>query len=134
MDFTILVPLTFFWTIISWKFYNDRHKERMSLITQGLVPGELDKLSLPFTSNDNKTLTNLKWGIVALFMGIAGMVTWWINQTFEVENMDTFGVCLMLIAGGLSLILFHLMNLKVTLKNIEKEKLEVIKSSLDLKD
>lgn len=129
MNLEFLVPIGFFWMVVSWKYYGDRHRERMALISQGITPGNIDKM--PFMgSNTPSTNGSLKWGIVALFMGLSGLITWFINQTYEVSSIETLATCSMLVSGGAALISFHWINSKTELKKIEQQKLEVIQNAL----
>jgi hypothetical protein len=87
--------------LILWKYFDNRHKERMAMIDKGVSAAELRG---NFTFKPNP-LSNLKWGLLAVSTGL-GILT--ASYLYEVHNWDD-GVfpSMILIFGGVSLIVFY---------------------------
>ncbi|MBI2619443.1 MAG: hypothetical protein HYW57_05125 [Ignavibacteriales bacterium] len=101
----ILIPLGFFLTvgIVLWKYFDTRGRERMAMIEKGLQPGE-SKLSTRHMLQVNP-LSSLKWGLLALFVGVGLIVANWLDTTFYFH--DSIYLACMLLAGGVGLVLFY---------------------------
>jgi 4-amino-4-deoxy-L-arabinose transferase-like glycosyltransferase len=115
----VLIPIFLFCAIaiILWKFFDGKHKRQMAMIEKGFNPEEFQaqKLNLPKQEN---ILSNLKWGILALFAGIGLFTGQQLHSVFGFdEGTAIFGS--ILITGGLALILFYLIAAK---QAREKEK------------
>lgn len=103
----VLIPLTIFGgsALVAYKYFDGRHKERMAMIEKGVSANELKTASGSGFLRMHP-LSNLKWGLVFLFVGagilFANMITQW-------SRMDEGGIytAAILISGGLALVLFY---------------------------
>ena len=90
-------------TVILWKFFETRHKERMAIIDKSLDPLAYKEL---FNSQMIRItpLSNLKWGLIALFIGagiLCGM------QLDAIYGSSEFIAPFVFLGGGLALVLFY---------------------------
>jgi hypothetical protein len=104
----ILIPLTIFGgsAVVAYRYFDGRHKERMAMIEKGVSANELKAAGGPGFSKMHP-LSNLKWGLVFLFVGAGVLVG---NMITEYSRMDEGGVYFasILISGGLALVLFYI--------------------------
>ena len=66
-------------SLILYKFFDSRHKEKMVLIEKGLINEDLKYLYSNRLRNPNRYST-LKWGLVAVFIGLAVLLSIWFQQ------------------------------------------------------
>ena len=83
----------------------------MSIIEKGLDPADYKELYKHSMWRINP-LSNLKWGLVACFVGAGILIGMWINDFYQVR--DHYAPALALIAGGLALVLFYFIAAKKT--------------------
>jgi len=104
MDGELFIPLTFFVVTgaVLWKFFDARHRERMTMIEKGVSPGEL-KDSLPRLQTN--PLSSLKWGLLALFVGLGLIAANWLDRVYLFHDSVYFAG--MLVAGGVGLVIFY---------------------------
>jgi hypothetical protein len=108
MNPDILVPLTIFGgaAVVLWKFFEGRHKERMAMIDKGVTPADFKTTTPPFRLWQGSVLSNLKWGLLFVFVGIGLLVGLQLENYFRFEEGTViFGS--ILITGGLALIIFY---------------------------
>jgi hypothetical protein len=124
MDSGILVPLTLFGgaAAVLWKYFEGRHKERMAMIEKGVTPAEFKSTSSminPLRLLQGNVLSNLKWGLLALFAGVGLLVGLQLENYYRFEEGSViFGS--ILITGGLALIIFYI----IAAKKLKKEQEE----------
>jgi hypothetical protein len=108
MNGEFLVPVFLFGGIaaVMIVYYNNRHRERMTMIEKGFNPADFNTKGVPvrewFRANP---LTSLKWGLLATFVGIGLIIASYLDRMFIMH--DSIYVSCMLVAGGLSLIIFY---------------------------
>ncbi|MFZ4619296.1 MAG: DUF6249 domain-containing protein [Bacteroidota bacterium] len=107
MEAEVVVPIFLFGgtAAVLWKYFDGRHKERMTIIEKGLVSEELKYLyrGLSFKVNP---LTSLKFGLLALFIGAGILISAFLSQLFfGHEEQITAGI--IFVSGGLGLITFY---------------------------
>jgi hypothetical protein len=111
MNPDILIPLTIFGgaTAVFWKYFEGRHKERMAMIEKGVTPAEFkstNSMINPFRVFQGNVLSNLKWGLLFIFIGIGMLVGQQLHYVIGFdEESAIFGS--ILISGGLALIIFY---------------------------
>ena len=103
----LLVPITMFVSIavVSWKFIDSRHRERTTIIEKGLNPTDYMQLykHQSFVINP---LSNLKWGLVAVFAGLGTLAAAVLDNWYHYDEGAIFpGV--ILVFGGMGLIVFY---------------------------
>jgi len=102
----LLVPITMFVCIavVSWKHLDSRHKERMGIIDKGLNPSDYSQLykHQSFAANP---LSNLKWGLVAIFAGLGTLIAAVLDSWYHYEGAIFPGV--ILVFGGTGLVVFY---------------------------
>ena len=101
----ILVVFIIFGSIglITWKFIDTRHKERMGMIDKGTSVAELRGSVTPFFRPN--ALSNLKWGLLALFVGLGVLFANYLDEAYGWD--DASYPSMILIFGGISLIVFY---------------------------
>ncbi|MBI2430020.1 MAG: hypothetical protein HYV29_14730 [Ignavibacteriales bacterium] len=107
MNEEILIPIFFFGATaaILWKFFDARHKERMTILEKGLVSEDLKHLYSGFTWKANP-FTALKYGMLAAFIGAGILVSAFVSRlVWENQEMITTGI--IFLAGGSGLISFY---------------------------
>ncbi len=81
-----------------------RHKERMTLIEKGT--GAEDIKSLYSRQRWSVSpLTNLKWGMILVGVGIAILLAMWLRETYMVDEGVFPGMIALL--GGFALVVFY---------------------------
>lgn len=90
--------------VVVYTWLSSRHKERMAMIEKGVSPSEFKSGSLREVFAPNP-LSSLKWGMLAMFVGIGLMVGNLLDTAFYLDDSVYPGS--MLIFGGLGLILFY---------------------------
>ena len=104
----LLVPITMFVSIavVSWKHIDSRHRERTAIIEKGLNPSDYMQL-YKHQSYAISPLSNLKWGLVAIFAGLGTLTAEILTNWYHYDEGAIFpGV--ILVFGGIGLILFYL--------------------------
>lgn len=107
MNEEILIPIFLFGGIaaVLWKFFDTRHRERMSIIEKGLVKEDLKYLYSGITWKSNP-YSALKYGMLAAFIGVGILVSAFLTQVFYThEEQITTGIIFLF--GGLGLITFY---------------------------
>jgi hypothetical protein len=90
--------------LIAWKFLDSRHRERMTMIEKGVSPADFKGRPLRDLFRPNP-LSNLKWGLLALFVGAGLLLATYLERSLFWA--DSVYPASMLIFGGLALILFY---------------------------
>jgi hypothetical protein len=95
-------------TVVLWKFFETRHKERMAIIDKSLDPLAWKEL---FSNQMFRItpLSNLKWGLISLFIGagiLGGM------QLRTMYGTSDFIAPFIFLGGGLALVLFYFIALR----------------------
>lgn len=106
MQGEFLIPIFFFggtaWVLIV--YFNNRHKERMAMIEKGVNPADFK--GTPFREMfRTNPLSSLKWGLLALFVGVGLMVATYLERNLYWH--DSIYPASMLIFGGLAFVLFY---------------------------
>jgi hypothetical protein len=112
MNEEIIIPIFLFGgtAAVLWKYFEGRHKERMAMIEKGVNPAEFKSAS-PFRLWQGSVLSNLKWGLLLVFVGIGLMVGLQMEYNYGFhEGSAVFGS--MLITGGAALIIFYIIAAK----------------------
>lgn len=107
MNGEMFIPIFMFGCIaaVLWKFFDVRHKERMSIIEKGLVSEELKYLYSGVSWKTNP-YSSLKWGMLAAFIGMGILVSAFLSSLFfHQEEQITAGI--IFLSGGLGLITFY---------------------------
>ncbi len=104
----VLIPLVFFGSMgaIAWKFFDSRHKERMTIIEKGLVKEELKYLYSSHFSWKTNPFGALKYGMLAAFIGLGILVSAFFTPFFW-GNQEQFTTGIVFLFGGIGLILFY---------------------------
>ena len=108
----LLVPITMFVSVavVSWKHIDSRHRERTAIIEKGLNPTDYMQL-YKHQSYAISPLSNLKWGLVAIFAGLGTLTAEILTNWYHYAEGAIFpGV--ILVFGGIGLILFYLVTSK----------------------
>jgi hypothetical protein len=103
-----LVPIVFFLgsasVAIFWLL--TRHKERIMMLDKGLKAEDIKALYVRDRSFlVPRPLSSLKWGILFLCVGLAGLIGVWLQQTYFFPDGVIPG--LMSVFGGIGLIAFY---------------------------
>jgi hypothetical protein len=102
----IFVPIFLFGAtaLVLWKYYDGRHRERMAMIEKGITPTQAQTGWLKqFVSNP---LSNLKWGLLGIFVGIGIFVGHWLHEALGInDGAAFFGSAL--ISGGVALVIYY---------------------------
>lgn len=116
MDTEIFVPIFFFGAtgLVLYKYVEARNRERMAMIEKGLTPAEMAAAGprRPFSH----PLTTLKWGLLALFVGIGIFVGSYLHNVLMIDEEPAFFGSAFL-AGGLALIIHYFVAAKHEKKN-----------------
>lgn len=104
MEVAIIVPLAFFLFcgIVTWKYFETRHRERMAIIERGHNPLDGNETSWWLIHNP---LNILKWGVLSFGVGIGVLTGIQLNVLFGWDN--DFISAFILIFGGISLIVYY---------------------------
>ena len=108
MTAEIIIPIFLFGgiTAVLWKFFDTRHKERMSIIEKGLVSEDLKFLYT--TAMKPNPYSSLKYGMLAAFIGAGILISAFVsNMLGTYEEQVTAGI--IFLSGGLGLITFYAM-------------------------
>lgn len=90
--------------VVVYTWLSSRHKERMAMIEKGVTPCDFKSGSLKEVFAPHP-LCSLKWGMLAMFVGIGLLVGNLLDHAFYIN--DSVYPASMLIFGGLGLILFY---------------------------
>ena len=107
MNEEILIPIFLFGGIaaVLWKFFDTRHKERMTIIEKGMVTEDLKYLYAGTIFRTNP-YSSLKYGMLAAFIGVGILVSAFLTQIFYLhEEQITAGIIFLF--GGMGLIAFY---------------------------
>ncbi len=107
MDEELLVPITLFVAIavILWKFLENSHQQKMTMIERGMTPGSLRQ-----ERRVRDPLSALKWGLIGTFVGsglLGGLV---LTDLFNLD--DGVIPAMALIMGGIALIIYYTIAIK----------------------
>lgn len=108
LDF--LIPITIFVSIafVLFKFFDDRHRERMASIDKGLVKEDVKFLYSSSHTWRVNPLSSLKWGMLAAFIGLGILTSAVVAMQFPmIEEKITAGFVFLF--GGIGLVLFYAM-------------------------
>ncbi len=113
-DFDFLIPITIFGSIafILFKFFDDRHRERMMIIEKGLASDEVKALYTNQWTWRMNPLTSLKWGMLAAFIGCGILVGSAMGASINWIDEDKLMTGFVFLFGGLGLIIFYAMAAK----------------------
>jgi Domain of unknown function (DUF6249) len=84
-----------------------RHRERVTMLDKGLSPQDIKSLYERSTSRPPNIYGSLKWGIVAIAIGLAILLGMWLQEQFHVDEGVFFG--LIALFGGIGLVTFYLL-------------------------
>ena len=118
MNEEILIPISLFGgiAVILWKYFDARHRERMTIIEKGLISEDLKHLYSGFGWKTNP-YSALKYGMLAAFIGMGILASALIAPAFpHYEEQVTIGIVFLF--GGIGLILFY----QIVRKKMEEEK------------
>jgi hypothetical protein len=106
MNADLFVPIFLFGAIalVSYKFIEARNKERMAMIEKGISAELLN----PGGNRrpQSHPLSTLKWGLLALFIGVGIFVGNYLTQVLMMEEEAAFFGSVFL-AGGIALVLHY---------------------------
>lgn len=110
----ILVPIVLFLctTAVLVVYFVTRHNERRAFIEKGITPAELRNFAA--VRGETKPLSNLKWGLLGIFIGIGLIIGGWLYEAYHMEEYIYFAC--MLVSGGIGLVIFYF----VASKKLEK--------------
>jgi hypothetical protein len=113
-DYGLLVPLTMFggMAIVAFKFFDDRHRERMAIIEKGLVKEDLKYLYAQSRTWRINPLSSLKWGMLAAFIGAGILIGNLMHASFPWMHEDSLMSGFIFLLGGIGLIMFYAMAAK----------------------
>jgi len=102
----ILVPISMFLCIaaVLIVYFVVRHNERRAFIERGVTPAEMRDLESPHASRV-RPLSSLKWGLLAIFVGLGLLIGGLLDETYHFEEWIYFAS--MLISGGIGLVIFY---------------------------
>ena len=102
----VIIPIVFFLSIATiWgAVILTKHKERMTMIEKGLKPEDIKALYEKGTLRVHP-LGSLKWGMVFVAIGIAGLIGMYLHANYYVE--EGIYPALMAVFGGLGLVTFY---------------------------
>ena len=106
MNGEFLIPIFLFGgiTYVFIVYFNNRHRERMALIEKGADPAEFKGTPMREWFRTNP-LSSLKWGLLAVFVGLGLMFAMYLDRNYDVRDSIYFSC--MLVSGGLALIIFY---------------------------
>jgi hypothetical protein len=104
--FEVFIPIVFFISAAAVLIMHlaVRHRERLTMIEKGMSSEDIKAL---FTRGQFRfnPLTTLKWGILAVFVGMATMIGNYIDQVYDVRDGVIIG--LVILSAGIGLVLFY---------------------------
>ena len=105
MNEEILIPIVLFsgTAVVLWKFFETRHKERMAIIEKALDPVAYKEMYSRQMFRISP-LSNLKWGLIALFIGLGILCGIQLDAIYSVTQ---FVAPFVFISGGLALVVFY---------------------------
>lgn len=117
MEPDIIIPIFLFGgtAAILWKFFDTRHRERMSIIEKGMVGEDLKYLYTRSASRSNP-YSALKYGMLAAFIGVGVLVSAVVNQYYW-QDHEQITAGIVFLSGGLGLITFY----AIAKKKMEEE-------------
>ncbi len=106
MQAEFLIPIFLFggtaWVLVV--YFNGRHKERMAMIEKGVNPADFRGKSFRQWFQVNP-LSSLKWGLLAVFVGIGLFVAQLLDRIYFFHESIYFAT--VLVFGGIALVLFY---------------------------
>lgn len=90
--------------VVLYTWLSSRHKERMAMIEKGVSPADFKAGSLRDYLRPNP-LSSLKWGLLAMFVGVGIMVGTILERVYYMA--DSVYPASMFIFGGLGLVIFY---------------------------
>ena len=108
MNGEVFIPIFLFGgtAAVLWKYFDSRHKERMSMIEKGIKPSDMKSAGFAQFLQVNP-LSSLKWGLLIGFVGLGLFVAAILDRSFYMH--DSVYPASMMIAGGLGLVLFYVL-------------------------
>jgi hypothetical protein len=107
MEPEIIIPIFLFGgtAAVLWKYFDTRHRERMTIIEKGMVTEDLKYLYSGWGWKTNP-YSSLKYGMLAAFIGVGILVSAFLSQLFYMhEEQITAGVIFLF--AGLGLVTFY---------------------------
>lgn len=104
---------------VVWKYFDSRHKQRMAIIEKGMSPSDFKELTRS-EGFQIHPLSNLKWGMVAVFIGL-GMMLGTVIEPLPNFHDAAYPMSIF-IMGGLALIFFYFIAASKAKKEEEKQK------------
>ncbi len=103
----ILVPISLFATAfgVLYMYFTTRHRERIALIEKGA------EASIFTSERKDNRFYSLQLGILGVGVGAGILMGHILNESFGLREEVAYNAMIFLM-GGISLILFHLINLK----------------------
>jgi len=101
---------------ILWKYFNQRHQERMLIIEKGEPNLYKEMLAAKKWSSP---LRMLKWALIFIFAGSGLWLGIWMHQmNWYPEDIQ---IACMLIGGGIALVIYYLIAMKMRKKDATLE-------------
>jgi hypothetical protein len=102
----VLIPIFLFGgtALVVWKYFETRHRERMAMIEKGVNPADFKKSALADWMRANP-LSSLKWGMLAVFVGIGIFAASVLERRMDFP--DSIYPASVLISGGLALVIYY---------------------------
>jgi hypothetical protein len=112
MNGEFLIPIFLFGgtATVLWKYYDGRHKERMTMIEKGINPADIKSTNTvfnPFRFMEGNVLSNLKWGLLFIFVGAGWLIGEQLQYVIGFHEESAIFGCI-LIMGGVALIIFYI--------------------------
>ena len=109
-----LIPITMFLSaaFIMFKFFDDRHRERMAIIDKGLVKEDVKYLYSVSRTWRVNPLSSLKWGMLAAFIGAGILMGGLLSSSFPWMHEEQLMSGFIFLFGGIGLVLFYAMAAK----------------------
>jgi len=105
MEGVLIVLIIFGSTgLVVWRWLEIRQKVLITMLEKGVSPSEFKNIATKHLFKPSP-LSSLKWGLLAMFVGIGLIVANWLDQSYIVH--DSIYVSSMLLFGGLALIIFY---------------------------
>ncbi len=105
----IVVPVMMFGSaaIILWKYFDSKHKERMSIIDRGMVTEDLKYLYNKGAGKPNRYGT-LKWGLTGFLIGLSLLIAIPMQQIVGGhEHSPEVIIGMLFLGGGLGFLLYY---------------------------
>lgn len=105
--------------VVLLRFFDVRNKERLALIDKGATLEDLKVLLKNNANGTRNNLNNLRFGLLALFIGIGIFSGIQLSVVFNWP--DEFIPAFILISGGAALILYYFIVLRLERKKVAEQ-------------